>query len=852
MTLKRISHWIAPVVIATLFGSFLIGQDRLAFRDVSHFYTPLYDYAAERTADNWLPLWNPLDQTGMPLVGETTTAVFYPVRYALFSLPLENAIAWYVVLHLILASFAATWAARRAGVSDACAAVAGICYPLCGSVLFLYSNPPFLVGAAWLPFVLGALVAKRSMTLRSRYSIGGFSLAMMILAGDPQTALHGVMVSSAVWLCRLRKPDIEFPTKQAAVAIALSALIAAALSAPQIAASVSWSRQSERIHAVKSGAWYLPPQTESVRGEAYQFSLPPWHVAELLTPNASGNAFPINRRLSRLVPGESRMWTPSIYMSMLAFVALIVSISHWRQRGADAWSAIAVVSLLLSFGHFGLVWLMQQIPGVLGNVDSAIGGAYWWLYQFFPGYSSFRYPAKWLPVFSLAVAIVTARFLQQRMDVLQESNSNREFNAVALVIAIGIVVAYTGIVFMRHKIQANASLVDEYWGPMDASGGISQIRWSLLHSVLSLAAILLVIRWATRFKNARGAVFVLLLIVAVDLGIGMRGLIASTNAQNEAAVVEQIKATRATSDDTFVFRTIRNGGWPKQWKQSNSQQRMDEVALAERIAWFGRWHLHDRVAVLNNMTSIRSQSTELFWKSANEIASELSAGEQRKFWLSICHWLRVTDVLSITSQPMNSNSSFGDLVLPNVQLKPLQNEDDVSAFSLHADWQEVDSSSMETRQVKLMLRQIYESGDDRQLIVQKPDSDTALKPGFLLDRSVTFSTNIDTAKDALFVRRVFQDGHWTAVATNRESQERRILAVWKVDLLKQGVIVPAGKWNLQFYYSPRWLAPSLMIAVLAWGFCLLSLLQTIRLRWRDRLAAPDPTDSVLSQDLQEH
>ena len=148
MQLSRASILIAPLSIIVLFAPALVGDQRLAFRDVSHFYTPLYDYVAARTADQWLPLWNPLDQTGIPLLGETTTAVLYPVRYLLFALPIstETAIAWYVALHLVLASLTAGLAARWAGIRPLACSLVGIVYSLSGSVLFLYTNPPFLVG----------------------------------------------------------------------------------------------------------------------------------------------------------------------------------------------------------------------------------------------------------------------------------------------------------------------------------------------------------------------------------------------------------------------------------------------------------------------------------------------------------------------------------------------------------------------------------------------------------------------------------------------------------------------------------------------------------------------------------
>jgi len=103
--------------LGAILGPALIGRERLAFRDVSHFYTPLYEYVDARQSESWLPLWNPMEITGLPLAGETTTAVFYPIRilvYQLIPSPV-TAIAWYVALHLMLAAVAIHVAAKSAG-----------------------------------------------------------------------------------------------------------------------------------------------------------------------------------------------------------------------------------------------------------------------------------------------------------------------------------------------------------------------------------------------------------------------------------------------------------------------------------------------------------------------------------------------------------------------------------------------------------------------------------------------------------------------------------------------------------------------------------------------------------------
>ena len=143
MLYSKTSVLFAPVLILAFLAPSLLGLESLAFRDVAFFYTPLYDYVAERCSEAWLPLWNPLDQTGMPLIGETTSAVLYPLRYLIFSLPIATgtAMAWYVAMHLIIASLAARLLALWAGCRPLGVAIASLLYPLSGSVLFLYTNP---------------------------------------------------------------------------------------------------------------------------------------------------------------------------------------------------------------------------------------------------------------------------------------------------------------------------------------------------------------------------------------------------------------------------------------------------------------------------------------------------------------------------------------------------------------------------------------------------------------------------------------------------------------------------------------------------------------------------------------
>ena len=653
MTCNRICVLAAPIAILILFGSTLVGIDRLAFRDVSHFYTPLYGYVAERTEDAWIPLWNPLDATGLPLLGETTTAVLYPPRYLIFTLPVstEVAMAIYVSIHLVFASMMASLAARWSGASRSASRLAGVIYPLSGSVLFLHCNPPFLVGAAWLPLAVAALTTRRPLPKSHRALVAGAALASMVIGGDPQTALHAVLVALALWLARKMAGSHD---QISLSAIASAGVLAAILAAPQLAASIAWSGQSDRVR-YDDPDWLGPPASSSRRADAYQFSVPPWHVAELVTPNASGSPMPINRRLSRLMPGDGRMWTPTIYMGLVTVLLLATVFFQIAQDtvGTGAWFWIAAVGLALSFGHFGLVWLIQQFSGTFCNMDSAIGGPYWLIYHFVPGYDAFRYPAKWLPVFALSVSIAVSI----AADNVPLDVSGVSIRRAAVLVGMLLVAAISVLVWQHFSGRIVASDGDEYWGPLDRQGAVREIGQSLIHSFLALSVICMVFRRAVTQDWGRSRlIHAMVLLVAVDLYVTGSRLVMKVNRRDEASLIEHCESAHRVSSGTRWMRTQSGRGWPAYWRSHHSANRMEEVAASERLARFGRWHLAERTHLLNGMVSIRNRHIKDFWDASRAVTSQMGSDEREAYWKSVRRWLAIDGVLHASDLSIDVSS----------------------------------------------------------------------------------------------------------------------------------------------------------------------------------------------------
>ena len=170
------------------FGDALFEGEQFAFRDAAHFYYPLYRVVQDEWAAGRVPLWDPWETGGMPLLGAATSAVLYPGKllYAISSYAVGTKI--YAIGHVLLAFFAMHTLMRHFRSSRSGSTIAGLGYAFGAPVLFQYCNIIFLVGAAWMP--LGLLAADRLVRLRRRRAIVELAavLAMQVLGGDPESS----------------------------------------------------------------------------------------------------------------------------------------------------------------------------------------------------------------------------------------------------------------------------------------------------------------------------------------------------------------------------------------------------------------------------------------------------------------------------------------------------------------------------------------------------------------------------------------------------------------------------------------------------------------------------------------
>src|SRR5262245_41622533 len=122
--------WLAVgIPIAALFGPAVFSDRSFAIRDAGHFYYPLFAWCCREWAAGSVPLWNPYENCGLPVLADTTSSVFYPGKL-LFLLPVDFALRYktYIILHVVLAAAGSYGLARAWKASPYAAALAAIAY----------------------------------------------------------------------------------------------------------------------------------------------------------------------------------------------------------------------------------------------------------------------------------------------------------------------------------------------------------------------------------------------------------------------------------------------------------------------------------------------------------------------------------------------------------------------------------------------------------------------------------------------------------------------------------------------------------------------------------------------------
>ncbi len=462
------SPWFFPVVLAaTVSGLFFdcIGPDKIfAHRDAIHFYPQLYRMVRDEWLAGRVPLWNPLLNCGQPLAGCGTSGGFYVPQLAItLLLPDGMSLNVYGILHLAFAATGGYLLARHQGCPRPAATVAGLAYAFAGSVLLQIYNPIYAAGAAWLVWAVYAGIRLLDGGGGRNMLVLAAALAMSVFAGEPQAAYHAGLVLGVWWLMQPARSWRGLGMLAAAglaggllclVQVMLAAEFAGETTRAMDRAPYSlWQvpRFLSRSLAEREGAhWYDiligRPPADAVHYESlYNFSLRPIRLLELLWPDVSGRS--CYRWLSLLRLDDSGAWANSIYAGIITVIAATLATAVCRRSPrVRSWLVLLGLAALASIGGLGAVGFARNVFAVAQGrfaeigyrPGDEVGGLYWLLSIGLPGYAGFRYPEKWMTVFSLALAQLAGLGLAHLRRPAVARRCLRIAAALAVVLASGV------------------------------------------------------------------------------------------------------------------------------------------------------------------------------------------------------------------------------------------------------------------------------------------------------------------------------------------------------------------------------------------------------------------------------
>ena len=333
----------------------LLGSASFVLRDFSVFGYPIAHYHRECFWRGELPLWNPLNNCGLPFLAQWNTMTLYPGSLVYLLLPLPWSLGFFMLLHLWLGGLGTFAVARRWTGLNFAAAVAGVAYAFHGLTQQSLMWPNNIAAFGLLPWVV--------LTVENGVREGGRKLVLAALVGALQMLTGAPEVIVSTWLllgsmslrgvfsvqCSVFSERLEpagsaerpaLKTEHWLLNTANSRLLGIAalvtlLSAAQILPFLDLLRHSQRDAGFGDSVW----------------SLPAWGFANYLVP------------LFRCVltsPGVplhgGQNWTSSYYAGAGVLALALLAVLRVSDRRSRLLSLLGAIFLLLALGQSGFLY----------------------------------------------------------------------------------------------------------------------------------------------------------------------------------------------------------------------------------------------------------------------------------------------------------------------------------------------------------------------------------------------------------------------------------------------------------------------------------------------------------------
>ncbi len=347
------------------------------FMDLSYYFYPYRHFMVESIRNLHFPFWNPYIYFGYPFFATLQHGLFYPLTLVYFVLPFDLAFNFFLILHYPLAALFMFLYLSYQGRSFWAKTIGSITFAFSGYLLSVLFMPTSLASVIWLPLVL---LFFEKMMEHEKWALLGLSLTLtiMFLGGEP-TVLYITLIMLVIYSF-----FFEGGYRNALMVI-LSSLIAAGLAAVQLIPFLELAANSVRV----GGLSYF---------EATQWSMSPQRVIEFIVPFFYHMTS---------VPWASLLWLKSLYLGIVPIFLFPAAYFSADRRTKRFLTALLFVGLIIAMGKYTPVYAL--------------------LFNFLPGFSGIRYPAKFLFLSTFAISVLSA----YGWDALAEMNGRIKYYSAA-------------------------------------------------------------------------------------------------------------------------------------------------------------------------------------------------------------------------------------------------------------------------------------------------------------------------------------------------------------------------------------------------------------------------------------
>jgi hypothetical protein len=433
--------------------------------------------------------------------------------------------------------------------------------------------------------------------------------------------------------------------------LAGSATLAAVLTAAQVLPAIEFTQRTSHASARPD--------------EAYQFTIVPWRLVELVWPNILGTPFESNDYWGDAIatPGvPPKAWVPSLYLGGLTLAMALSSLTIRHRPPWRVWlTVIAAMSLLGSLGSYtSPIWIARtlyitsssatlrdwlpnlgpmdpfdfQTIRLDGNFRDSDGSLYWWLATSLPAFRQFRYPAK---LFTFT-ALATAALAGLGWDRLSAGKARAP--AIVLGGLFILTLATLALAAALHEpilAWLRSLNMSSSFGPFEAVAAYRAIFRSLGHALI-VAGLGLILTILAR-KRPILACSTALILTTTDLAVANARFVLTVPQsvfELKPELAKAIEYAERIDPSPGPFRIHRLHDWhPLDWSVTPSKDRFVEVASWEHETLHSKYAIDYGLEYTNTIGAAELEDHEQFFTSFyariqdNQVAQSLGveAGE---------------------------------------------------------------------------------------------------------------------------------------------------------------------------------------------------------------------------------